>query len=103
MNLDAEMSGKAVQLRKATQKLMAENYDAVLAHVEDTTFPHWITPKLRDIGINGLHIEGYGSPALNHFESGSIIYELAKSDGSIAMYFLVQNCLGLAVIDALGS
>jgi hypothetical protein len=41
---------------------MADNYDAVLPYVDNATFPHWITPKFRDLGINGLHIKGHGSP-----------------------------------------
>jgi hypothetical protein len=33
---------------------------------------------------------------------GSIIYEIAKRDGSIATFFLVHNAIGMAVVNALG-
>lgn len=89
-------------MRKATGKMMDECYDQLEKHVDDTSFPHWIIEKFRPLGINGLNIKGYGSPALNTLESGSIIYELAKRDGSIATFFLVHNAIGMAVVDTLG-
>jgi alkylation response protein AidB-like acyl-CoA dehydrogenase len=49
-----------------------------------------------------LTIKDFGSPALSIVESGSIIYEIAKRDGSIATFFLVHNSIGMAVVDVLG-
>ena len=54
------------------------------------------------MGVNGLQIGDFGGPGLSTLESGSIIFEMAKIDGSVAMSFLVQNCLGMAMVDALG-
>ena len=81
---------------------MEEVYDKLEKHVDETSFPFWIIPKFKELGINGLNIKGYGSPELNTFESGSIIYELAKRDGSIATFFLVHNSIGMAVVNTLG-
>ena len=52
--------------------------------------------------MNGLTIKDFGGPGLTTLEASSIVYEMSKIDGSIAMAFLVQNCLGTAVVDALG-
>lgn len=81
---------------------MDECYDKLEKHVEETSFPTWIVDKFRAIKINGLNIKDFGSPALNTCESGAIIYELAKRDGSIATFFLVHNAIGMAVVDKLG-
>jgi glutaryl-CoA dehydrogenase len=96
------MSEKAVSLRKATGKMMDDNYDQLEKHVDDTSFPHWIVDKFRALKINGLTIKDFGSPALSTLEAGSIIFELGKRDGSIATFFLVHNSIGMAVVDVLG-
>ena len=102
MGLDDQLSAKAIGLRKATGKMMEDCYDKLEKHVEETSFPTWIVDKFREIKINGLNIKDFGSPALNTCESGAIIYELAKRDGSIATFFLVHNAIGMAVVDKLG-
>lgn len=76
--------------------------DRLEKHIEETSFPDWIVDHFRPLGINGLNIKGYGSPELSIFESGSIIYELAKRDASIATFFLVHNSIGMAVVNTLG-
>lgn len=96
------MSDKAVGLRKATAKMMEDCYDRLEKHVDETSFPDWIVDKFRALGTNGLTIKDFGSPALSILESGSIIYELAKRDGSVATFFLVHNSIGMAVVDVLG-
>ncbi len=82
--------------------MMEDCYDRLEKHVDETTFPDWIVEKFRALSINGLTIKDFGSPSLSILESGSIIYELAKRDGSIATFFLVHNSIGMAVVDVLG-
>lgn len=103
MGLDAQMSEKAVKLRKETGKMMDDCHDKLEKHVDDTSFPDWIIDHFKPLGINGLNIKGFGSPGINTLEAGSIIYELAKRDASIATFFLVHNSIGMAVVDVLGS
>ena len=103
MGLDDQLSAKAIALRKATGKMIDDCYDRLEKHNEETSFPFWIIDKFREIKINGLNIKGYGSPELTTLESGSIIFELAKRDGSIATFFLVHNAIGMAVVDRLGN
>jgi len=102
MGLDDQLSAKAIGLRKATGQMMDDCYDKLEKHIEETSFPFWIVDKFRALKINGLGIKDFGSPALNTVESGSIIYELAKRDGSIATFFLVHNAIGMSVVDVLG-
>lgn len=82
--------------------MMEDNYDALEKHIDDTSFPYWIVDKFRPLGINGLTIKDFGSPAISTLEAGSIIMELGKRDASIATFFLVHNSIGMAVVDVLG-
>jgi len=58
--------------------------------------------KIKPLGINGLQIKGFGSPGLSTLESGSLLLEMCKRDGSVATLFLVHNAIGMAVVDRLG-
>jgi glutaryl-CoA dehydrogenase len=69
--------------------------------VDETNFPFFLVEKSKDIGVAGLMIKGYGSPGLNNLDSASIYYEMAKRDGSFALFFLAHTSLGMAVINAL--
>ena len=64
--------------------------------------PDWVWSELKQIGINGGMVSPkYGGPASSILEFGACQYEMAKIDGSVAMAFLVQNCLGISVIESL--
>lgn len=102
MNLDRKMSAIAVEKRKATQKMMDGMEMRLIPHINATTWPDWVFPEIAKLGINGTLMKDFGGPGFNTVEAGSIIFEMAKVDGSVAMSFLVQNCLGMAVVDALG-
>ena len=102
MNLDKKLSERAVKMRKDTANLMESIRADLQPHVEATTFPVWLTDKLKPLGTNGLQIKGYGSPGLSTLEAGASIFEMAKVDGSAATFFLVHNSIGMAVIDGLG-
>ena len=60
-------------------------------------------PKLADLGVNGLTLKGYGSPAFTNIETWAIIFEMSKIDQSLTTFLLIQNFLGMKVIEALGS
>ena len=82
--------------------MMEDCQDKLEKHVEESSFPTWIIEKLRAIKINGLNIKEFGSPALTTCESGVIVYEISKRDGSIASFFVVHNSIRMAVVDKLG-
>jgi alkylation response protein AidB-like acyl-CoA dehydrogenase len=58
--------------------------------------------KIKALGINGLTVKGYGSPGLTTLETGSLLLEMAKRDGSVATFFLVHNAIGMSVVEKLG-
>ena len=48
-------------------------------------------------------IKGYGSPALSKVEAGALFFEIAKRDFNTCGFLMIHNCLGIEVIDKLGS
>lgn len=65
-------------------------------------FPFKFVEKFKELKVNGLDCKGHGSPELNIVDTGSIFYELARWDASIATFFVVTNCLGISVIERCG-
>jgi len=103
MGLDQHMSPKAVRMRKATGEMMDKVEKDLLPYYESAEFPSWIIPKIRELGITGLNVKGYGSPGLSTLESGALAYELSKRDASIGTFFFVHVGAGMSVIEAFGN
>jgi alkylation response protein AidB-like acyl-CoA dehydrogenase len=102
MGLDRHLSPRAAEMRKATAKMMEDNYEKILEHNDATTFPFFLIDHIKAIGCNGLNIKGYGSPGLTTLESAAPTFEMARRDGSVSTFFLVHNSIGMAVVNALG-
>lgn len=101
MGMDSKLTGKGVELRKATSRLMEENLSELNDHVDKTAFPFFLTDKFKNLGVGGLSIKGYGSPGLDLLDSSALVYEIAKYDGSFMLALLADTCLGMAVINEL--
>lgn len=63
--------------------------ESLIPHIKDATWPDWFFPEVSKLGVNGLLIKDFGAPGFSTIEAGSIIFEMAKIDGSCAMSFLV--------------
>ena len=66
-------------------------------------FPFEIIPKLRELGLAGGPIRGYGSPGLSLVGAGLIAAEMARGDASIATFYGVHSGLAMGSIALLGS
>ena len=81
---------------------MEQMEERFIPHINNATWPDWVFPEIAKLNVNGLQIKDFGGPGMTTLAAGSICFEMAKIDGSVAMSFLVHNCLGMAVVDALG-
>jgi glutaryl-CoA dehydrogenase len=89
--------------------------DRVRAYVEEVVkpniapywdraeFPRELVMPLKDLGILGGMIRGWGSAGLDPLEMGLTMYELAKGDGSVSTFYGVQSGLAMSSIGLLGS
>ncbi len=89
--------------------------DRVRAYVEEVVkpnitpywdraeFPRELVMPMKDLGIVGGIIRGWGSAGLDPLEMGLTMYELAKGDGSVSTFYGVQSGLAMSTIGFLGS
>jgi len=102
--LDNFLTDKQRELRNRVQEYVQTT---VLPNInpywENAEFPRDIAMGLRDLGIIGGMIRGYGSAGLDPLEMGLVKYELAKGDGSINTFFGVHSGLAMGSIGLLGS
>ena len=102
MRLDQHLSTWAVDKRKAMAELMDESYTQINKHVEETTFPHFILPKIAKLGTAGTTIKDFGGPGMTIIETAAVLFEIAKRDASVATFYNVHTQIGMATINALG-
>ena len=72
-------------------------------HFDKGTFPMELIPRLAELGLFGIHVEGYGCKRMSHTLYGLICQELGRCDSGLRAMFSVQNSLVMYPIYAYGS
>jgi glutaryl-CoA dehydrogenase len=72
-------------------------------HWESATMPTSLYDGLRDLGIVGGTIQGYGCPGMSRTAAGLVAQELSRGDGSVNTINAVQTGLVMGSIDRFGS
>jgi glutaryl-CoA dehydrogenase len=80
-----------------------EGLPVIAAHFDAGTFPMALIPRLAELGLFGLHIEGYGCRPASHTAYGLICRELGRCDSGLRAMVSVQNSLVMYPIYAFGS
>ena len=75
----------------------------IAAHFDGGTFPTELIPRMAEMGLFGLHIEGYGCTKASHTIYGLICQELGRCDSGLRAMFSVQNSLAMYPIYVFGS
>lgn len=75
----------------------------IATHFDSGTFPVELIPKMAEMGLFGLHVEGYGCAKSSHTVYGLICQELGLCDSGLRAVFSVQNSLVMYPIFAYGS
>ena len=70
--------------------------------VEDA-FPFELIPAIKELGVGGVGMQGYGCRGGSALLFGLIAMEMARGDASIATFFGVHNGLAMGSIYATGS
>lgn len=71
---------------------------------EDAHFPRELAPELGELGVLGMHLEGYGCPGRTAVEYGLAAMELEAGDsGGIRTFVSVQGSLAMTAIHKWGS
>jgi len=64
-------------------------------YTESSRFPHHLIPEIAKLGIVGADCsKEVGGKGMKCTEVGSMFYELAKKDASLATFVLLHHSLG---------
>lgn len=66
-------------------------------------FPLEIVPRMAELGLLGMHIEGYGCPGRSSVEYGLAALELEAGDSGLRTFVSVQGSLAMSAIAKHGS
>ncbi|WP_345801360.1 acyl-CoA dehydrogenase family protein [Microbacterium sp. AZCO] len=70
---------------------------------EDAVFPVELVPELAELGLLGMHLEGYGCAGRSAVEYGLAMQELEAGDSGIRTFVSVQGSLAMSAIHKHGS
>ena len=102
--LDEDLDERARGIRDRVRRFALETVDPVINdHWERAEFPYEILPALRDTGVVGTYIQGYGCPGMSRLEAGLVAREMGRVDGSVNTFLGVHANLGMGSIYILGN
>ena len=70
---------------------------------EDAVFPTDIIPEMAELGLLGMHLDGYGCAGRSAVEYGIAMAELEAGDSGIRTFVSVQGSLAMSAIHKFGS
>ena len=101
--LDEELDADTLALRNRVRSFALEHVEPVINdHWERAEFPYGILPALRETGIVGTYIQGYGCPGMSRLQAGIVAREMGRVDGSVNTFLGVHANLGMGSIYILG-
>jgi glutaryl-CoA dehydrogenase len=103
-NIDHHLSEEERMVRDTVRKFVQDRVLPVIAgHFEAGTFPEGLIPEMADLGLLGMHLEGYGCAGLNAVCYGLACQELEAGDSGLRSFASVQGSLVMFPIFAYGS
>src|SRR4051812_3990533 len=104
LDTDALLDEEALGVRDSTRAFVQ---DKVLPYVgqwfEDAVFPRELFPHLGELGLLGMHLEGYGCAGASATAYGVACRELEAGDSGLRSLVSVQGSLSMFPIWAYGS
>ncbi|MEV7606450.1 acyl-CoA dehydrogenase family protein [Paenarthrobacter sp. NPDC089322] len=102
--LDSLLTSDELDLREKVRDYTAQRIRPNIARwYEDAVFPREIVPELGELGVLGMHLEGYGCPGRSAVEYGLAAMELEAGDSGIRTFVSVQGSLAMTAIHKWGS
>src|SRR5699024_8694973 len=93
---------RAIQL-KVREFMETEVEPITNEYWQKAQFPKHLIPKMAELDICGLTLEGYGCPNKSNVLQGFIAQEMARIDPSFSTFFGVQSGLAMGAIYECGS
>ncbi len=103
-NVDSLLSEEERMVRDTVRKFVRERVLPVIdQHFEAGTFPRELIPEIADLGLLGMHLEGYGCAGLSAVCYGLACQELEAGDSGLRSFVSVQGSLAMFPIYQFGS
>src|SRR5215470_18046708 len=103
-NIDSLFSEEERMVRDTVRKFVNERVLPIIGeHFEAGTFPRHLIPEIAQLGLLGMHLEGYGCAGLSAVSYGLACQELEFGDSGLRSFVSVQGSLAMFPIHAYGS
>src|SRR5258706_14541925 len=103
-NVDSLLSEDERLVRDTVREFVAERVLPVIGeHFEAGTFPRELIPEIAQLGLLGMHLQGYGAAGLSAVCYGLACQELEFGDSGLRSFVSVQGSLAMFPIHAYGS
>ena len=103
-NIDHLLSEEERMVRDTVRKFVNDRVLPIIGeHFEAGTFPRQLIPEIAELGLLGMHLEGYGCAGLSAVCYGLACQELEAGDSGLRSFVSVQGSLAMFPIYAFGS
>jgi glutaryl-CoA dehydrogenase len=104
LNLDSLLSDGELELRDRVRAFVdARIRPNIDAWYEAGHFPRELPGELGELGVLGMHLDGYGCPGRTAVEYGLAMMELEAGDSGLRTFASVQGSLTMSAIHKFGS
>ncbi|MFM7718363.1 MAG: acyl-CoA dehydrogenase family protein [Actinomycetota bacterium] len=99
LGIDRLLSDEERAIRDTVREFVRDHVlDGIEGWFEDGVFPREIAKGLADLGLFGMHLEGYGCAGTNATSYGLACLELEAGDSGLRSFMSVQGSLGMFAI-----
>src|SRR5215469_1157995 len=103
-NIDLMLSEEERMVRDTVCEFVRERVLPIIGeHFEEGTFPRHLISELAQLGLLGMHLEGYGCAGMSAVSYGLACQELEFGDSGLRSFVSVQGSLAMFPIYAFGS
>lgn len=103
-NIDHLLNEEERMVRDTVRKFVQDRVLPIIGeHFEVGTFPYELVPAIANMGLLGMHIEGYGCAGLSSVCYGLACQELEAGDSGLRSFVSVQGSLVMFPISVFGS
>lgn len=101
---DMLLSDEEKQIRDTLRRFVDQECMPIIADFFDRgTFPMDLIPRMAELELFGVHVQGYGCRHRSHRIYGIICEELGRCDSGLRAMFSVQNSLAMFPVFEYGS
>jgi len=104
LEIDGLLTGEERLLRDTVRQFVADKVTPYVAEwFDEGTFPRELIKEMGDLGLLGMHLEGYGCAGTSAVAYGLACTELEAGDSGVRSFVSVQGSLAMYPIWAFGS